>query len=129
LHFCVFQKSQSQSPPPLYSSSRPEDTAISIEDGNPQNAPGRNLAPSETTEAFPKEFHKTVVVALFCAVAFFLNTISLVLTHQRLPERDPLPDIILDNIPTWDTGLDVAEIIIIVSLVSTLVLMFLHKYR
>jgi hypothetical protein len=87
-----------------------------------------------TEDQFPNEMGKTAATAVFLFISFFINTVSLVLTHQRLPgteisTRDPLPDIILDNIPTWDAGLEVAELMIMVSIISTIVLLILHKCR
>ena len=64
--------------------------------------------------------------------SWFLTTISLALVHERLPERStypPLPDVFLDNVPASDWGLDVSEILIIMSTTCILVLVFFHRYR
>ena len=88
-----------------------------------------STATGNVTIHFPNEYLKTVVAGVFLALCFFLNTVSLVLTHQRLPERNPLPDIILDNIPTVDSALDAAEIIIMVAVISTMTLTVFHTFR
>ena len=53
---------------------------------------------------------------------FMATTISLALTHERMPRIDPLPDFLLDNIRTREWGLIASEIVLQVSkLESTLV--------
>jgi len=81
---------------------------------------------------YPSEYLKTFYAFLFVMASWFLTTISLALVHERLPERStypPLPDVFLDNVPASDWGLDVSEILIIMSTTSILVLVFFHRYR
>lgn len=68
----------------------------------------------------------------FLTMNFILATVSLALTHQRLPDRNvykPLPDIVLDNVQTQEWALYVSEILIMVSVAVTVTVLFLHKYR
>ena len=50
------------------------------------------------------------MVLNFCA-----TTISLALTHERIPDKAPLPDFLLDNIQTRSWGLTASEIVLQVS--------------
>ncbi|CAG7716201.1 unnamed protein product [Allacma fusca] len=81
---------------------------------------------------FPKEKRKTAVAFVFLFCNFILATLSLALTHERLPDRNtskPLPDIVLDNVNTQDWALDVSEILIIIMTAVTFFIMIFHKHR
>ena len=47
------------------------------------------------------------MVLNFCA-----TTISLALTHERTPDKDPLPDFLLDNVQNRVWGLTASEIVL-----------------
>lgn len=82
--------------------------------------------------AFPEEKWKTVLAALIAVLSFICTLTSLVLTHERLPDKDrnaPLPDIVLDNVLPFDWALDVSEYIIIVSVNSAFIILLFHKHR
>lgn len=57
------------------------------------------------------------------------STASLALTHERVPETSPLPDIVLDNISYQSWGLDASEICIIVMILTALLVVLFHKHR
>ncbi|XP_073977601.1 phosphatidylcholine:ceramide cholinephosphotransferase 2-like isoform X3 [Rhodnius prolixus] len=83
-------------------------------------------------DKFPKEKWKTFIAFIILTVNFILTTASLALVHERVPDKDkypPLPDIILDNIPTYPSALDVSEIIIMISTNVTFLVIVLHKHR
>jgi len=85
-----------------------------------------------TSKRYPKEKRKTVIAFLILCCNFVLATLSLALTHERLPDRTkygPLPDIVLDNIVPQDWALDVSDILVAISAMSTAVVMLLHKHR
>ena len=73
---------------------------------------------------------KTFVAFVFLFFAWVATTTSLALTHDRVPyQDDPLPDIILDNVTYQHWGLDVSEIIIMVSTWSAFLITIFHKHR
>uniref|UniRef100_A0A0K8SX40 Sphingomyelin synthase-like domain-containing protein n=2 Tax=Lygus hesperus TaxID=30085 RepID=A0A0K8SX40_LYGHE len=83
-------------------------------------------------DRFPKEKWKTFIAFLVLAGNFIITTTSLAMTHERVPDKatnPPLPDIILDNIPTYDWALDVSEVIIMISTNFTFLVIFVHKHR
>lgn len=86
-------------------------------------------APLRDEPRFPKEEQKTVVALIFLCVNFFFTTAALSLTHERVPEQPPLPDISLDylTIKTW--ALDVSEITIIVMVLFAFMVVAFHKHR
>merc|ERR1719341_1417899 len=46
----------------------------------------------------PGEPFKTFLSALFLAGGFIATTTSLAFTHERVPETEPLPDLLLDHV-------------------------------
>lgn len=91
------------------------------------------LPPAERDEpAFPPEKWKTFVAFTFLSCNLTLNLICLSIVHERVPDKKqspPLPDIFFDIFPSTDWALDVSEIIIMVSIWSTLILIILHRHR
>jgi len=80
-------------------------------------------------EDIPQELSKVILAALFTTFGFLVTTVSLALTHDRMPDYPPLPDVILDNTPYQAWGLDASEyILIFLSLTAVTVIIF-HKYR
>ena len=72
------------------------------------------------------------------AVGMILNTATLAMVHERVPNLDinernvtkPLPDVFLDNVPANDTwALNTSEILIMISVNSCIVVVFFHKHR
>jgi len=66
------------------------------------------------------------VILVFGWVA---TTGSLALTHERVPDIKPLPDIILDNVTYQHWGLDVSEYLIMISTISAVLVVLLHSHR
>lgn len=90
------------------------------------------IAVREQTKFYKTEQWKTFSSFLLLNVSFFVTSLSLALTHQRLPDRkvyQPLPDIALDNVESIDFLLNVSEIQIMVAVNTTIVLIFFHKCR
>eukprot|EP00092_Neocalanus_flemingeri_P007428 GFUD01008021.1.p1 GENE.GFUD01008021.1~~GFUD01008021.1.p1 ORF type:complete len:406 (+),score=131.39 GFUD01008021.1:44-1261(+) len=92
-----------------------EDVAINIEDENDGHIPGEPL--------------KTLVSGFFLVTGFLATTISLSLTHDRVPDTKPLPDIVLDTIIYQRWGLDVSEILLMVSTGTAFLVVILHSHR
>jgi len=78
---------------------------------------------------FPDEPVKTVLSFLFLVFGFLVTTFSLALTHDRVPNDNPLPDIVLDNTTYHQWGLKASEIIIIISIMLAFVTVMLHTHR
>jgi hypothetical protein len=72
---------------------------------------------------------KTLLAFLFLIFAWVATTTSLALTHERLPDYKPLPDIFLDNIKYQPWGLDASEIVIMISTMMAFVVTLFHKHR
>lgn len=78
------------------------------------------------------EIFKTFVSFLMLNFSFLATSISLAITHDRLPDRklySPLPDVFLDNVEILDNLLKVSEIQIMVAVNTCIVLIFFHKHR
>ena len=58
-----------------------------------------------------------------------MSSFSLALTHDRVPDYNPLPDIVLDNTTYHQWGLKVCEIIIIISILLAFLTVLLHTHR
>lgn len=85
--------------------------------------------PHREEPRFPKEKMKTFLAFVFLFGNWLFTTASLALTHERVPNAPPLPDIVLDNINTQAWGLEVSEIMIIVSVYVCILVVIFHKYR
>lgn len=79
---------------------------------------------------------KLICVCFLCFLAFLifaanmtLATVSLSVVHDRVPDRNPLPDVFLDNIPSRDWALNISEILIMVQIQSCIILITFHKHR
>ena len=83
----------------------------------------------EDDEDIPMEPLKTLVAFVFLMLAWVATTTSLALTHERVPDIKPLPDIFLDNVQYQSWGLDASEYIIMVATFSAFTLVVFHKHR
>lgn len=81
------------------------------------------------SEHIPHEPLKTLLSAFFLATGFVATTTSLAITHEHVPEIDPLPDVILDNVTYSEWGLDVSEILIMISTMTAVIVVMLHSHR
>jgi shingomyelin synthase len=61
---------------------------------------------------YPIELKKTGVSLVFMLLNFCATTISLALTHERIPDKEPLPDFLLDNVQNRSWGLTASEIVL-----------------
>merc|ERR1712130_572315 len=77
----------------------------------------------------PGEPLKTFLSALFLAAGFLATIISLVFTHERVPETEPLPDLILDHIKYQEWVLDVSEVILMLNTYAAIIVVMLHSHR
>ena len=92
-----------------------EDVTIPIDDEEKAIIPGEPL--------------KTFISFLFLVTGFLATTTSLALTHDRVPDTEPLPDIVLDTIIYQQWGLDVSEILLMVSTGTAFLVVMLHSHR
>ncbi|XP_047737044.1 phosphatidylcholine:ceramide cholinephosphotransferase 1 isoform X2 [Hyalella azteca] len=87
-------------------------------------------SPHRDEPRFPPEKVKTFVALAFALISALVNTTSLAMVHERVPQNDPpLPDIFLDSIPVQQWGLEVSEIMIICMNYFTVVTIIFHKHR
>ena len=84
---------------------------------------------SDDDDAIPSEPLKTLLAFIFLFFAWVATTTSLALTHERVPQIAPLPDIILDNVQYQPWGLDASEILIMVSTWTAFLVSLFHKHR
>jgi len=77
----------------------------------------------------PLEPLKTFLSFLWLWSGFIATTTSLALTHERVPDIAPLPDALLDNIQYQRWGLDLSEILLVVSSLLGAVVVFSHSHR
>lgn len=92
-------------------------------------ASGAGNPASQADPDIPQEYHKTFLAFLFIFGAWVATTTSLALTHERVPDVDPLPDVFLDNVHYQPWGLDASEIIIMVATLIAATLVVIHKHR
>merc|ERR1712165_605487 len=86
--------------------------------------------PKESIQnVFPSEPIKTGLSAVFLLLGWIATTASLALTHERVPDTAPLPDILLDNVPYQNWALDVSEILIMISTISGVLVVMCHNHR
>ncbi|XP_037796791.1 phosphatidylcholine:ceramide cholinephosphotransferase 1-like isoform X1 [Penaeus monodon] len=86
-------------------------------------------APHRDEPRFPKEKSKTFFAFMFLCANWIFTTASLALTHEKVPDYPPLPDVTLDNIATKEWGLDASECIIIFSVYLCVMVVIFHKHR
>jgi len=75
------------------------------------------------------EQFKTFMAFLMLNVSFLGTSISLALTHDRVPFNQPLPDIFLNNVESIDNLLKISEIQIMVAVNTCILILFFHKHR
>ena len=80
---------------------------------------------SETIE----EPVKTFLSFLWLWSGFFATSTSLALTHEKVPDTAPLPDLVLDNIRYQRLGLDLSEVLLVVNSLLGAVVVFSHVHR
>ena len=99
---------------------------------NPLDSVEINIPPEHVSlhkENIPQEPLKTLLAALFLGTGFLVTSFSLAFTHDRHPESEPLPDIVLDNMPYQHWGLDVSEYLLMISTLSAIFIVIFHKHR
>jgi len=78
---------------------------------------------------YPREIKKTLASALFMCFNFLATTISLSITHERVPQTDPLPDIILDFFRYQYWALTASEVLLSIQSVTAVLICIFHKHR
>ena len=71
---------------------------------------------------------KTFLSFLWLWSGFFATSTSLALTHEKVPDISPLPDALLDNIRYQRWGLDLSELLLVVSSILGAVVVCLHRH-
>jgi len=101
----------------------PDDHAIEIEPNVESDLH------SAEDQDIPGEPVKLIFAFIFLLFGLSASLLSLSMTHDRVPQYPPLPDIFLDNLPYQTWGLDASEIIIIISVWTSAVIVIFHKHR
>lgn len=86
----------------------------------------------EDDPKFPKEKRKLLFAFLAMVAGFIINDVSIVLTHQKVPDKQfhpPLPDIMLDNVTKVRWLNDVADVLVILSILLSVSIIALHRHR
>lgn len=105
---------------------------IENENSNRSTSAMLGLASRDHKSIIHSEKFKALLTFGLLIVSFFITTISLAFTHDRIPDRKiykPLPDAILDSVSSVDILLNIAEIQIIVIVNVCILLVFFHKHR
>ena len=85
---------------------------------------------NDEVEKLPQEPLKTLVSGLFLLSGFLATTLSLAVTHDRVPTNtSSLPDLVLDNVTYQRYGLDVSEVILVINLMMAVSVVLCHRYR
>ena len=88
-----------------------------------------NNNPSLDDEDFVEEPFKTFLSFVWLWTGFFATSISLALTHEKVPDTAPLPDVVLDNIRYQRLGLDISEVLLVVNSFLGAVVVFSNIFR
>jgi len=123
---------------PLLSDMEDDNLSAKDDNGSDRGAPFKVNIPcgsgsisnsSDSRVKIPHEPLKTLLSALFLGSGFIATTTSLAITHEHVPDIDPLPDIILDNVTYTEWGLDVSEYLIMISTMTAFLVVMLHSHR
>ena len=96
------------------------------------NPPSQSTQPMEMLNEeseIIEEPIKTFLSFLWLWSGFFATTTSLALTHEKVPDTAPLPDVVLDNIRYQRLGLDLSEVFLVVNSLLGAVVVFSHIHR
>eukprot|EP00095_Tigriopus_kingsejongensis_P007495 maker-scaffold580_size130538-snap-gene-0.32 protein:Tk07495 transcript:maker-scaffold580_size130538-snap-gene-0.32-mRNA-1 annotation:"phosphatidylcholine:ceramide cholinephosphotransferase 2-like isoform x6" len=113
-------------------SRHPKNSSVRIEvDGPPPRPPSElgTLSQGQDALEIPAEPLKTLFAFVFLFLAWVATTTSLALTHERVPNIPPLPDVFLDNVQYQSWGLDASEIVIMIATASAFALALFHQHR
>ena len=87
------------------------------------------LLPEDFDPDIPGEPVKLIFAFIFLIFGLCASVLSLAMTHDRVPQYPPLPDIFLDNFPYQTWGLPTSEYMIIISVWTSAVIVIFHKHR
>ena len=120
-----------QSAPLIQTSDEEEDGLTGGKGTNPLDYVKISIPEEERkkSDKIPQEPLKTLLAALFLGTGFLVTSLSLAFTHDRHPGIAPLPDVVLDNIKYQSWGLDVSEYLLMISTLSAILVVALHKHR
>jgi len=83
---------------------------------------------SSTLPKYPKEKIKTLVAFGLFFVSLVLNSLSIALTHDRMPDGPPLPDVI-QFIPAVPQLMTVPDVLVLITLSFCFLTVLLHHHR
>lgn len=84
----------------------------------------------EEEELIPCELNKTIFAFFIMLINFIISLTALAIVHEYVPDFDgPLPDVVLSNVPEQKWALNIAEYLIMISVISTGIVLCFHKHR
>lgn len=102
----------------------------------PPDGGGGGVAQETEVEGNPEDVHipgeplKTLLAFIFLFFGWVASTTFLALTHDYVPNTAHLPDVVLDYVlPYQPWGLNVSEVIIMISTSSAFIVCVFHKHR
>ena len=88
-----------------------------------------DLKDNTVEDEVPTEPFKTFLSFLILSSGFVATSTSLAMTHDRVPDTEPLPDVILDNVKYQAWGLQVSEILLMITMVTAVLVVLFHNCR
>ncbi len=112
----------------------PRDAADLFDEGEVPAEPLKTLVALIVMVRPPNELVSTEVLqhggsVRFQVFGWVATTLSLALTHERVPDASPLPDVVLDNVSYQPWGLDGSEMCLMGIVWAAFLLVLFHKHR
>lgn len=105
---------------------------VMVASENPPNSyryPMRTKRSRLANNPYPRELKKFLAGALFMMINFVATTVSLSVTHERVPRYEPLPDIILDFFRYQHWALTASEVLLSLQCSTAFLICIFHKHR
>jgi len=87
------------------------------------------ISPITIVEPGPYDVLKTVLCGLFMGCGSLTSAISYALVHESIPDYDPLPDVVLNNLEYKEWGLIVSECLLVANLILAMMTVLSHSHR
>jgi len=88
-----------------------------------------DISSPDDHEKVPLELGKTLLCLIWLISGFFATTLSLALTHDRVPDSSPLPDLLLDAVQYQEWGLAASEVLLMICVLTALLVVVAHTHR
>jgi len=88
-----------------------------------------NRRRDQTSLPPPRGPMKVALALIWLFSSFAANSLSLVVTHERLPEVAPLPDVLHQTLPQHRWGTTLSDIAVVFGILIALIVVLLHQHR